>query len=108
MLYVSRSANAKLSRSGNVDATYASVAGTCPDTCAAKDAYCYAQSGYVALTVQRLDRAASGRTAVALALAEAAAIDAAGVAPGQLLRIHVSGDSRTKRGTRAKIGRAHV
>ena len=101
LIYVKSSGNAKLSRRGNVDATYASVEATCPDTCAAKGTYCYAQTGHVGITVQRLDRAATGHTAVALAMAEASAIDAARVAPGQLLRVHVSGDSRTRRGTRA-------
>lgn len=94
--YVSDSGNAKISGSRPVDATYVSIAQTCPAACPLKNEGCYAQDGHVGFTVRRLEREAVGHDA---ARAEAKAIDASyqgGTVPqGRALRLHVSGDART-------------
>jgi len=104
-IYVSNSGNTKLLGTEPADATYASIAATCPITCPLKDQGCYAQGGHVAITVARLDaEAAHVEDPEMVADAEADAIDAAyggkKVPRGRALRLHVSGDSRTIVGTR--------
>lgn len=98
-VYVSESGNSKINGSLKVDATYASVEGTCPKTCPFKGEGCYAQMGFVAITTHRLDKEISGLTALDIAKAEAVAIDNAyagkKVPCGRDLRLHVSGDART-------------
>ena len=94
-IYVEKSKNGKV---GDVDATYASISSTCPDTCASKrDGSCYAMGGRVALTVRRLD--SEGLTPLQAAKREALAIDGSwkgGAVPGRALRLHVSGDAKTR------------
>jgi hypothetical protein len=104
-IYVQKSANTKLSgSSGRVDATYTSIKKSCPSTCELKDKGCYAQSSYVGMIVNRLDRRAKGQTALDIARAEARTIDQAyggrKIPNNTFLRLHVSGDSRTVKGTR--------
>jgi hypothetical protein len=103
-IYVEDSSNAKISGNGSVDATYASILHTCPTTCALKGVGCYAQTSYVGMVNRRLQRRARGGSPLALARAEAKAIDkaydGASVPAGRDLRLHVAGDSRTIKGTR--------
>lgn len=75
---------------GPVSATYAAQA-SCPDACPFRGAGCYAEHGPLAMvTTKRLNRAASGRTALDVAREEAAAID--GLSATRDLRLHVVGD----------------
>jgi len=103
-IYVSDSGNTKIMGSKKVDATYASIKHTCPDSCSLKGEGCYAQTSFVGMTNNRMERRARGGSPLALARAEAAAIDASykgGKVPtDRALRIHVAGDSRTLAGTR--------
>jgi hypothetical protein len=103
-IYVSNSDNSKLLGSKPVDTTYASIKATCPDTCSLKGNGCYAQAGSVNIHVRRLDKRARQHSPLRLARAEAEAINTSyhgGVVPaGRFLRLHISGDSRTIKGTR--------
>ena len=77
-------------------ATYASIAATCPDSCALKNSGCYTSYGKVRITVRGLDKAAAPAPEDA-ALWEAHLVASA---PAQAirdlpLRLHVSGDART-------------
>ena len=103
-IYVSDSGNSKIMGSKKVDATYASIKKTCPDSCSLKNSGCYAQVSFVGMVNQKMDRRAKGSSPLDVARAEAQAIDAAyngGTVPaGRDLRLHVSGDSRTIKGTR--------
>jgi len=103
-IYVSDSGNTKIMGSKKVDATYAAIKYTCPDSCELKDKGCYAQTSFVGMINQRMNRRARGGSPLDLAKAEAKAIDDAykgGAVPaGRALRIHVAGDSRTIMGTR--------
>ncbi len=101
--YVSKSQNSKL---GNrpVDSTYAPIAATCPNSCSLKGNGCYAENSHVGIIVSRLNRASMGMSALQVAREEAKAIDQAydgGSVPlGRDMRLHVSGDSRTIKGSR--------
>ena len=103
-IYVSDSGNTKIMGSKKVDATYAAIKYTCPDSCSLKGEGCYAQTSFVGMVNSRMERRARGGSPLALARAEAAAIDASykgGKVPtDRALRIHVAGDSRTLAGTR--------
>ena len=86
---VTKSRNRKL---GGCAATYAAQA-SCPGSCPFRDNGCYAEKGFVALTTRRLNGASGDATAIDVARAEAAAIDAAKPRwAGQPLRLHVVGD----------------
>lgn len=103
-IYVSDSGNTKIMGSRKVDATYASIKASCPSSCSLKDKGCYAQSSYVGMTVERMDRRARGASPLQVARAEARSLDDAyngkSVPEGRDLRLHVAGDSRTIAGTR--------
>lgn len=103
-IYVEESGNTKLNGSQKVDATYASIKATCPDSCELKDKGCYAQNSFVGMINNRMNRRAKGNSPLETAKAEAKAIDQAykgGAVPtGRFLRIHVAGDSRTRAGTK--------
>jgi len=104
-IYVSKSENAKIAGSNPIDCTYVSIKRSCPDTCSLRDnKTCYAENGHVGFTVQKLDHRARGLSALQVARAEAKAIDDAykgkEFPKGRNLRLHVSGDSRTIKGTR--------
>lgn len=86
---------------GPISATYVSQA-SCPNDCPWYGAGCYAESGVMGYTTQRLNRSTE-RDAVAIARAEADAID--GLSGERLLRLHVVGDTRTNRGAE-RIGSA--
>jgi hypothetical protein len=104
-IYVSDSGNTKIMGSQKVDATYASIKATCPDTCSLKDEGCYAQTSFVGMINSRMNRRARQHSPLKLARAEAQAIDQSyngGPVPqGRALRLHVAGDSRTIKGTRS-------
>lgn len=103
-IYVQDSGNSKLNGSRKVDATYASIQATCPKTCPFMGEGCYAQMGMTAYHTRRLDVEAQGMSALAIAKAEAKAIDQSykgGKVPeGRDLRIHVAGDARSATATR--------
>lgn len=103
-IYVQDSGNTKIMGSKKVDATYASIKATCPDSCELKDKGCYAQTSFVGMINNRMNRRARSGSPLDLARAEAKAIDESykgGTVPaGRALRIHVAGDSRTILGTR--------
>ena len=104
-IYVHGSSNSKLSEKGNVDCTYASIDRTCPESCELKkDNTCYAKSSYVGIVNARLTKESVGMGTLDMARYEAAAIDAShkgGKLPkNRCMRVHVSGDSRTVKGSR--------
>lgn len=103
-IYVSDSGNTKIMGSQKVDSTYVSIDSSCPKTCPLIDKGCYAKFSFVGMTVRRLDKEADGLTALEVARSEANAIDNAykgkDVPQGRAMRLHVSGDSRTLKGTR--------
>jgi hypothetical protein len=109
--YVSNSKNSKL---GNkpVDTTYASINATCPNSCELKNNGCYASLSFVAIQVAKLDKSSIGVSAVEAARHEARAIDESyggGKVPSlRDMRLHVSGDSRTIKGSKlinSSVGR---
>lgn len=103
-IYVVDSGNTKIMGSRKVDATYASIKHTCPDSCALKDKGCYAQTSFVGMINLRNQRRARGGSPLELARAEAKAIDESynggPVVAGRDMRLHVAGDSRTLAGSR--------
>ncbi len=103
-LYVSDSGNTKIMGSNKVDATYASIAASCPTDCPFMGEGCYAQLSYVGMTTKRLNKQARKLTALQVARMEARAINEAykggSVPANRDLRLHVAGDSRTVKGTR--------
>lgn len=105
MFYIKSSGNSK---TGKVDAVYSPIANTCP-SCPLKDKLCYAQLSFVGFTNTRLEKACAGESAVSVAKQIAAEIDTARKDPkGIKLRLFVSGDSKTIRGSRiinAAVGR---
>ena len=54
VIYVQDSSNTKISGDNKVDATYASIKATCPDTCSLKDEGCYAQTSFVGMVNARM------------------------------------------------------
>jgi hypothetical protein len=99
--FVSKTQNRKLG--DKVAATYSSIEGTCPDTCKLKDTTCYAQTGFVGIQVARLNKNHKklALTATQIASLEATLIDDSfgrGKIDGRPLRLHVSGDVRTRKG----------
>lgn len=104
-IYVQDSGNTKIMGTKKVDATYAAIKATCPDTCNLKDKGCYAQTSFVGMINSRMNRRARQSSPLQVARAEARAIDQAyngGPVPEQrALRLHVAGDSRTIKGSRS-------
>lgn len=102
-IYVEGSHNIKIAGSKKVDATYCSIKSSCPKSCPLKDAGCYALTSYVGITVNRLESESKENEPIDTARAEVNAIDSAyrgGYIPDRRdLRLHVSGDSRTVKGT---------
>jgi hypothetical protein len=99
-----KSSNKKLG--DNVAATYAPIEQTCPSSCQLKNDGCYAQMGFVGIQNARLTRNArkGSLNATALAKLEAKLIDES-FKGKQLkkktpLRLHVSGDVKTKTGVK--------
>lgn len=101
-IFVTESKNVKV---GPASATYASIDGSCPRDCAQRNAGCYAQSGNVGIHVSRLDRNNKLRRkqdAREVAREEAKLLyEAIRQEQHTLpLRLHVSGDCRTKTAAR--------
>lgn len=107
VIFVEDSSNEKIaSKKGKVCATYAPIKQSCPNSCKLKNTVCYAQTSYVGILVSRMEKEASGKSPEQIARLEAKAIDDSfkgkqipqdGARGGRDLRIHVSGDARTKR-----------
>lgn len=91
---VAASLNRKL---GDAAATYV-AAQTCPPACPFLNAGCYAEYDQTGLHWHKITAEAAGLTAEQLARAEAAAIRRTPAVRD--LRLHVAGDSPTRRGTR--------
>lgn len=100
-IYVRNSENSKL---GKMDAIYASIQSTCPSSCALKEKGCYAQLSHTGITSRRLDKEARKLSPVSVARSVARVINESyrgGKVPeGTIVRLNVSGDSRTIQGTR--------
>ena len=80
---------------GDVAATYAPIAQTCPVSCPLRDSGCYAQSGNVGFQVRRLERQLDGLNGDTCATLEGDEIAhmAAHAPPNHAMRVHVSGDA---------------
>lgn len=98
VIYVSNSKNRKLGK--NVDCTYAPIEESCPKSCSLKNNGCYALYGYVGMVVNRLSKKNKNKmTPLQVAKEEAQAIKNShngGQISGNFLRLHVSGDARTR------------
>lgn len=108
--FVLKSKNKKL---GDIAATYASISGTCPKTCALRNNGCYAGLGNVGVHVMRYDAVARlhKKSSYRIAREEARLIMGAirnGNIQGRPLRLHVSGDARTPDGAKALARAAHA
>lgn len=104
-IYVEGSKNSKLMGSKPIDGTYVPIGNTCDPSCPLKaDKLCYATLSYVGMINKRLEKRARNSSPLKLARAEAACIDNAydggSIPEGRDLRIHISGDSRSVKGTR--------
>lgn len=102
--YISDSSNSKIGGYKKVDATYVSINSSCPNSCSLKNSGCYAQQSYIGMYGKKLDKEVKGFSALQIAKQEATAIKSSyngkEVPPLRDLRLHVSGDSKTIRGTR--------
>lgn len=99
--FVENSKNEKLGK--NVAATYASIEATCPSSCKLKNNGCYAQLGFVGIHNARLNAQRSSYTPTEIAELEAKLIESSfggKSIPGTFLRLHVSGDVKTKTGVK--------
>lgn len=106
-IFVADSANAKIIgyNGGRVATTYASINGSCPDTCSLKATKeCYAMLGPTGIHSNRLNESAKGKDTRDIARFERRAIEAAfgggkvpqdGAQGGRDLRLHTAGDART-------------
>lgn len=103
MKYVSKSQNKKISKTLQVDSTYQAIKQSCPDSCQLKSNGCYASLSFVGMINRKLEKDASGLSALEVAELEAKAIDDSyngKEVPNVLLRLHVSGDSSTIEGSK--------
>jgi len=101
-IFVRRSKNEKI---GNVSATYVSIKNTCSSTCPLKaNRSCYAMNSYVGLVNRRMNSRARQYSPLQVARSEAKAINESyrggNVPVGRMIRIHVSGDCKVKKGVR--------
>jgi len=105
-IYVKESKNSKLAgKDGKIDATYASIKKTCSKSCKLNNGGgCYAVKSYVGIVNARLTKEAESLTALQVARQEAKAIDESyllGEVPeNRFLRLHVSGDTKTIKGSK--------
>lgn len=101
VIYTKNSKNNKLSNNLKVDCTYVSIEKTCPDSCPMKaDKSCYASIGFVGIHEKRATEASKDLSAFELAKEEAKKIVENSDTKSKYLRLHVSGDSSTKGGTK--------
>lgn len=98
MFLVLESNNEKI---GYASATYAPIKQTCSPACPLMGNGCYAQSGNVLFTVNRLERQSEGLNGDTLAMLEGAEIRDRAPKDLRPLRIHVSGDATTEFRARA-------
>lgn len=102
MIYVVNSKNSKLTNDKQVDCTYAPIEKTCPNSCPMKqDKSCYASVGFVGIHNKRAMDKSKNLSKVEIAKKEAEEIIKNINTDAKLLRLHVSGDSDTKTGTKA-------
>jgi len=101
VIYTKNSKNSKLSNKNyKVDCTYTSIEKTCPSSCPMKkDKSCYASLGFVGIHEKRSTKESKNKTAFDLAKEEANKIIENSNTNSKYLRLHVSGDSVTKKGT---------
>ena len=102
-LYIKNSLNRKISGSNLIDATYLSIERSCPRSCPLKGKGCYAFDYPLCLHIRRLDNEAKYFSAIKIAEIEAKLIRESynGIIPcNRILRLHVSGDSRTITGSK--------
>lgn len=97
-----------------VSSTYASIAATCPDSCAFKRSGCFASEGFTKIAGLKMDAAARGRSSIEVIREEARLIRRSfggyrvpqdGARGGRDLRLHVGGDVGSEEGAR-ELGRA--
>jgi hypothetical protein len=102
VIYSQNSKNSKLSNNDlKVDCTYTSIEKTCPSSCPMKkDKSCYASIGFVGIHEKRSTKASENLSAFDLAKEEADLIIKNSDTKSKFLRLHVSGDSITKKGTK--------
>ena len=104
MKYVYKSSNRKISSGKTqVDCTYAPIKQTCPDTCKLKNNGCYAALSFVGIINKKLENSSQDLSKIDCARAEAKAIDNSydkKVVPPVFLRLHVSGESQTIKGSK--------
>lgn len=99
MFYIKNSKNGKLG--SGVDAIYAPIKNTCPNSCPLKNNGCYAQNSYCGIFNKRLENQLIDISPINVARLIAKEIDESySVVPKKDLRLFVSGDSRTLAGTR--------
>lgn len=100
VIYTKYSKNSKLSKKEKVDCTYVSIEKTCPNSCPMKkDRTCYASIGFVGIHEKRSTKYSKKLTPYMLAGQEAKKIIKNSNTKSKFLRLHVSGDSITKKGT---------
>lgn len=104
ILYIKNSRNSKI---GKIDATYAPINKTCPSSCKLKDSICYGQISYVGMWNKRIESKSENQSKLDLANEEADLIIKSSFdeSKSKYLRLHVSGDSTTIRGTK-KLAKA--
>lgn len=102
IIYTKYSKNSKLSSNKEkVDCTYAPIEETCPDSCTMKkDKTCYASLGFVGIHEKRTSKESKKMSAIDLAKEEANLIVDNINSKSKFLRLHISGDSITKTGTK--------
>lgn len=89
------------SKTGNIAVTYTTIKGTCSDDCPLKDKLCYAQTGMVGVNLARLDKAFNGESPEEIAKQEIQTLVAArDDQKRRPLRLHVAGDTRTRKAAR--------
>ena len=102
--------HSKNSKAGDVAATYAPIAQTCPVSCPLRNNGCYAQSGNVGFKVRRTEEYSEGMNGDTVATLEGDEIaDMAAHAPAShAMRIHVSGDATSDYRAQQMARGAHV
>lgn len=109
-IFTEDSKNEKISGKYKIACTYVPIENSCSDKCQLKKhKICYAKQSFVGMINHRLEQASKALTPIDIAKAEAKAIINSfkgkpipqdGKFGGRDLRLHVSGDSRTKAGTK--------
>jgi hypothetical protein len=111
VIFAESSENKKIAGSGQVAATYVATNVSCPTSCALRNDGCYAEIGNVGFHVRKLNAkvpkgmrpegaARQERTAI-LGAYKGGPIPQDGAKGGRDLRMHVSGDARTRRAVRS-------